>query len=58
MAYCVSYNKAYDIPPPFLLNSDQMNIYLVPTTRECRWENKAPNEFMYLACRTKGECLW
>ncbi len=40
IAYHVAYLvKAYDIPPSFVVNSDQTNIHLVPTIGEHTWEN-------------------
>ncbi len=41
MAYHVVYlTKAYDIPPSLVVNNDQTNIHLVPTTTKHAWESK------------------
>jgi hypothetical protein len=31
--------KAYNIPPSFVVNNDQIDIHLVPITRERIWSN-------------------
>jgi hypothetical protein len=48
MAYHVTYiAKAYNIPPSLLVNSDQTNVHLVPTTREHTWESRVPNTYAF-----------
>jgi hypothetical protein len=41
MAYQVAYlAKAYNIPPSLVVNSDQINIHLVPIVGERTWESR------------------
>jgi hypothetical protein len=56
MAYCVAYlTKAYDIPPSFVVNSDKIDIHLVPIARECTWENKSSKHVHVPGIKEKRE---
>ncbi len=49
MPYWVVYLvKAYNIPPTLVVNSNQIGVHIIPTTRERTWESKGSKHIQVL----------
>jgi hypothetical protein len=56
MAYYVAYlTKAYGISPSLVVNSDKIDIHLVPIARERTWESKSSKHVHVLGIEEKRE---
>jgi hypothetical protein len=56
MAYHVAYlAKAYNNPLSLVLNSDQIDIHLVPTVGKCTWESRGSKHIHVLGIKDKRQ---
>ncbi len=56
MAYHIAcLDKAYNIPPSLVVNSDKIDIHLVPTSRKCTWESRGSKHIHVLGIKDKRQ---
>jgi hypothetical protein len=47
--------KAYNIPPSLIVNSDKIDIHLVPTLGKCTWETRGSKHIHVLGIKDKRQ---
>jgi hypothetical protein len=56
MAYHIAYlAKAYNIPPSLVVNSDKIDIHLVPKSGKCTWENSGSKHIHVFGIKNKRQ---
>jgi hypothetical protein len=58
MAYHITcLAKAYNIPPSFVVDSDKIDIHLVPISRKCTWESRGSKHIHVLGIKDKRQVI-